>query len=99
MVKRSAYEVAKTAGNPHHGWLQQQRRLPSVKLKKAMRSLRRQIAQHEAWIANPYLKFPPDAEVSAVRWHRERKWPGDIARQRELIEILEGVIHERTDEK
>lgn len=91
-----AYEVAQTLGRPHHGWLQQQRTLPTVKLHKAIRSLRKQIAQHEAWIADPFLKYPADHhDLAEVRYHQEHKWPHDIARQREQIAILEGVIRER----
>ncbi|MFB1489652.1 MULTISPECIES: phage minor head protein [unclassified Thiocapsa] len=93
-----AYTVAQVPGRPHHGWLKQQRRLTTVKLRKAIRSLQKQIALHEAWIATPYEKFPADnADPDEVKYHQEYKWPADIARHRQLIEILEGVIRERND--
>ena len=53
----NAYEVAKTVGAPHHGWLEKQRQLPTAKLLKSIRSLEKQIAQHRQWIDNPYLKL------------------------------------------
>lgn len=93
-----AYTVAQVPGRPHHGWLKQQRKLPTLKLLKAIRSLRKQIALHEAWIASPYEKFPADnADPDEVDYHQKYKWPADIARQRQLIQILEGVIRERND--
>jgi hypothetical protein len=58
--------------------------------------LRKQIARHEAWIADPFLTYPRDHhDVAEVRYHQEHKWPHDIARQREQIAILEGVMSER----
>jgi hypothetical protein len=69
------------------------------KLRKAIRSLLKQIAQHEAWISNPYLKFAVNAHPAIIRYHQLVKWRNDIARQREQINILEGVIHERERQK
>lgn len=70
-----------------------------MKLRKAIRSLLKQIAQHEAWISNPYLKFAVNAHPAIIRYHQLVKWRNDIARQREQINILEGVIHERERQK
>ena len=98
-MRQSAYETAKVEGKPHHRWLLIQRKLPTAKLLKGIRSLQKQSALHAQWIADPYLKFPSDADPCDVSYHRKIKWPNDIARQREQIEILEGVINERTDKK
>lgn len=95
--RASAYVLAQHPGKPHHGWLQKQRSLPTVKLRKSVRSLQKQIERHEAWIADPYLKFEPDAAAEEVRYHQVVKWPRDIARQREQIDILEGVVNERKE--
>lgn len=48
---------------------------------------------------DPFLKFPPDADPREVIYHQKIKWPNDIARHREHINIIEGVIDERADEK
>ena len=90
-----AYEVAKTVGASHHGWLEKQRQLPTVKLLKSIRSLEKQIAQHQRWIDNPYLKIPADIPPEEVDYFVTTKWPNDIARQRQHIEIIRGVLHER----
>lgn len=95
----TAYQRAQQPGRPHHGWLQQQRKLTTVMLQKGIRSLEKQIERHQTWIEKPYLKFPADnSDPEDVKYHQERKWPADIARQRQLIEILEGVIHERDNQ-
>ena len=91
----NAYEVAKTVGAPHHGWLEKQRQLPTAKLLKSIRSLEKQIAQHRQWIDNPYLKIPADIPTEEVEYLVTTKWPNDIARQRQHIEIIQGVLHER----
>jgi hypothetical protein len=67
--------------------------------RQANRSLLKQIAQHEAWIGNPYLKFEANEQPEIIRYHQQVKWRNDIARQREQINILEGVIHERESQK
>lgn len=95
--QQSAYSIAQLPGHPHHGWLKRQRSLPTVKLRKSIRSFRKLIARHEAWIEDPYLKFPRDADLEEVRYHQGVKWPSDIARHREQINILEGIIHEREE--
>lgn len=89
-----AYEVAK-AGGPHHGWMEKQRKLPAAKLLKSIRSLERQIARHQRWIDDPYSKIPVDTPTDEAKYYVTTKWPGDIARQRQHIDIIRGVLHER----
>lgn len=89
----NAYEVAE-AGGPHHGWMEKQRTLPTVKLLKSIRSLEKQIAQHQKWIENPHPKLPTDMPTEEKDYYVAIKWPNDIARQRQQIEIL-GVLNER----
>ncbi|MBF0256352.1 MAG: hypothetical protein HQL47_07800 [Gammaproteobacteria bacterium] len=98
-MQKSAYEMALDVAGPHHGWLEKQRKLKTVTLEKSIRTLNRTIAKHEEWIANPYIKFPTDAETANVRYHQLKKWPDDIRRQKEQINIIEGVINERTDKE
>lgn len=90
----NAYETAK-AGGPHHGWMEKQHKLPTAKLLKSIRSLERQIAQHQQWIANPYLKIPADTPIDEANYYVTTKWPGDITGQRQQIDIIQGVLHER----
>lgn len=78
----------------------QQRKLPTVKLLKSIRTFQKQIAQHEGWIADPWSKCDPGHDPEKVLHYQTRKWPSDIARQREQINIIEGVLRERDrDEK
>lgn len=90
-----AYAIAK-AGGPHHGWLEKQRKLPTVKLLKSIRSLEKQIALHRQWIVDPYLKLQADTPLDRVDDLVRSKWPHDIQRQQEQIAILQGVLHERS---
>jgi hypothetical protein len=94
-VKPSAFEIAQTDGSPHHRWMLQQRKLPTVNLLKSVRTFQKQIAQHEGWIADPWSKCEPGHDPEKVRYYQTMKWPSDIARQREQINIIEGVLHER----
>ena len=77
----------------------QQRKLPTVKLLKSVRTLNKQIARHQSWIANPWAKCDPGHDPEKVRYYQTKKWPNDIARQREQINIIEGVLHERNSDK
>ncbi len=57
-------------------------------------SLQRQIAAHEAKIADPASAIP---EWSSLDPRQQQalvtsKWPGDIARQQEQIDILRGIL-------
>ncbi len=90
----NAYEVAK-AGGPHRGWMEKQRTLPTVKLLKSIRSLEKQIAQHQQWIEDPRLKVPAEMPAEEMNYYVTTKWPNDIARQRQQIDIIRGVLHER----
>jgi len=70
-------------------------KLPTAKLLKSIRSLERQIAQHQQWIDDPYSKIPVDTLIDEANYYVTTKWPGDIARQRQQIDIIRGVLHER----
>jgi hypothetical protein len=75
--------------------MEKQRKLPTVKLLKSIRSLEKQIAQHQRWIDNPCSKIPADTPNEETNYYVNTKWPGDIARQRQQIDIIQGVLHER----
>ena len=94
----SAFEVAK-AGGKHAGWLKQRLEDGPVQLRKGMRSIARQIAQHEAWIANPAAKVQDiDSRLPAYQVALVAGWRDDIARQQEQMDILRGVLKEKGHE-
>lgn len=93
---RRAYVEAR-AGGRHSGWYADQRSNGDRQIRKGIRSIKRQIADHLAWIENPTLKVE-DWASKDERYRRKllRRWQGDIARQREQVEILEGILLERS---
>ncbi|MBK6742517.1 MAG: hypothetical protein IPG66_05870 [Hydrogenophilales bacterium] len=95
-VATEAYTVAK-AGGAHAGYLSNYYDLPDHLIQKAIRSTEKQIANHEAWIANPATKLKDLSKFDAeqVRRYVDDKWPADIKRQREHVSILEGILKER----
>jgi hypothetical protein len=92
----NAYEVAK-AGGKHKDWYRRQLALPDPMLLRAVKSFQKLIKEHEDLIQNPTEKYPefPEWDVRRQRNLVEHHWPADIARHREFIEILEGLLQER----
>jgi hypothetical protein len=91
----NAYEVAK-AGGKHKDWYKQQRDLGDRQLRKGVRSLEKQIEDHKAWLSNPQNKVENWADRDPR--YREgliKKWQQDIARHKEQITILKGVLKEK----
>lgn len=94
----NAYEIAKSGGR-HAGLYDRFRDARIAEIEKSIRSYEKRIIEHQDKIANPdgYL------DVTCVPAHRrdliERYWPGEIADYREKIEVMRGIIAERTDEK
>jgi hypothetical protein len=95
----NAYEVAK-AGGKHSPWYKQQLDLGYRQLQKGIQSIEKQIADHESWIADPRKKVQ-DWTVRDPRYQAGllKKWQQDIARQKEQVEILKGVLKEKNDEQ
>ena len=83
----NAFEVAK-AGGKHAGYLKQYVSLPDHLVEKAMRGFEKQIAAHNSWIANPFLKLPPNYPAMAIERLVAKKWPADIARLEEQRDIV-----------
>lgn len=92
----AAYHAA-AAGGPHAGMLARYREVPSPMINRAIRSLNRRIGEHTAKIADPDAFLPagvhPRERDALVR----RKWPAEIARFREQIEVLDGILKERAN--
>lgn len=93
VAARGAFEVAK-AGGKHVGFLRNYVGRTPAEIQKAIASIEKQIADHRPWIANPQSKIPnfgsldPRQQAALVN----SKWPGDIARQKEQLEILRGLL-------
>ena len=90
----TAYETAR-AGGSHANFLRDYGALPDHLIEKALRSLGRQVELHQAWIADPTAKLGGQFDREYARRLVEQKWPKDILRQREQIEILRGILRER----
>lgn len=90
-----AYEAAK-AGGRHSGWYQEQLANGVRQIVKGIRSIERQLTDHEQWLANPDAKVD-DWLVRDERYRAGllRRWQRDVQRHREQIEILNGILAER----
>lgn len=90
----NAYEAAK-AGGKHQDWYKQQLDLGYRQLQKGIRSFEKQIKDHEAWMNDPQSKVN-DWASRDIRYREGliKKWQQDIARHKEQIEILKGVLKE-----
>lgn len=90
----SAYDVAK-AGGRHSGYLKERLGYTDTQLSRAYKSARNAIANHEQWIAAPYTKLPTNYPVLKVRHLQGRKWPADIRRIGQQLEIIEQIMKGR----
>lgn len=91
-----AYDVA-LAGGRHAGFLRNYAGKPTPQIERGIASIERQIAEHQAKIQNPSTYVDDWAALD----HRQQqalltsKWPGDIARQQEQLDILRGILGSR----
>lgn len=90
----SAYRIAK-AGGKHKNFLENYDRLPDHLIEKAIRSVGKQIALHESWIADPAIKLDVNQYTMERIRHYRIKWSRDIERQQEQIGILKGILENR----
>ena len=89
----SAYNIAKEGGK-HFGFYTQYVGKSNAEIKKGILSLEKQISGHIAKIANPE-KYIPNFRQLDPRQQKAlltKKWPGDIQRQMEQKQILEGIL-------
>lgn len=90
---KTAFEIAQEGGK-HAGFLKNYLGKPASQLQKGIKSLEKEIADHLDKIANPKKHIPnwdcldPRQQQALIN----SKWPGDIARQREQLEILQGLL-------
>ncbi len=97
----SAYETALTGGR-HSGWLNSMSKLPTSKLQKGIISMEANILEHRNLISNPakYMQQYEKGNWSSLDIRQQQhllnvKWPGDIQRAKEQINILQGIIKSR----
>jgi hypothetical protein len=90
----NAYEIAK-AGGKHAGLVNNYIDLPIPMIERGIRSLERQIANHQGWIKNPMSKLPPGLDQRRVEHLINKKWPEDIARLETERDVLRGLLEER----
>lgn len=90
------FEIAKNGGR-HAGWYKDILQKSDRKLEQGIRSLEKQIAEHEGYIANPKSKISnwDSLDPREQQGLLNKKWPGDIARQEEQKAILKGILSER----
>lgn len=98
-IWRTAYNTA-LAGGKHAGTLRQYRDIPSVEIRRGIRSLEKQIGKHQSWLSDPTLKVDsfynmPEARQAALL---EKRWPSDILRQREKMGVLRGILEGRNEQ-
>jgi hypothetical protein len=90
---QSALEIAETGGK-HAGFLQNYRGKSPEELGRGIASLQKQIALHKDKIANPEKHIPNWSSLDPRQQEAliQKKWPSDIQRQAEQLEILNGLL-------
>ncbi len=92
-TSEGALEIAE-AGGRHAGFMRNYQGKPPGELRRGIDSLKKQIAEHKDKIANPE-KYIPNWKSLDPRQQKaliDKKWPSDIQRQTEQLEILEGLL-------
>jgi hypothetical protein len=89
---QGAYKIA-LEGGKHSGFLKNYLAKSTSELKKGIASIERQISEHQAKIVNPSASIPGFSALDPRQQRAliESKWPSDIARQKEQLEILRGL--------
>ncbi len=97
-IDPSAVFAAAEAGGKHSGFLANYIGKSAGELQRGINSLKKQIAEHTAKIADPetaiagFSQLDPRQQAALLN----SKWPGDIARQQEQLAILEGLLKRLT---
>jgi hypothetical protein len=95
-MSNPAYEAAKQPGGKHHGHYLRYRDEGVVQLNRAIRSLEKQIAEHQQKIDHPdqvdgYASLAPRRQD----YLRNTYWPQEIENYREQVDILYAILDER----
>ena len=92
-----AYEIAKSGGT-HTGYLRQAEGFADSSLHSALTSFEEQVSIHADRIANPAeqkLRKPWDEMESDEQQRVLTDWCGDLKRNRQLADVIYGVMKER----
>ncbi|MGE0209888.1 MAG: minor capsid protein [Lysobacteraceae bacterium] len=90
----SAYADASTGGQ-YAGFFTEHAKYSDAQLQRSVRSLQKTIAEHEAWVQDPFLKLSGDESAFEISNLVNKKWPKDIARNRAYLEIVQGILRGR----
>jgi hypothetical protein len=93
-VPQDAYAVAK-AGGTHSGLIKRFGNETEYAIRKSIDSLRDQVALHKSYIADPSVKVDSSIGEAALRRLIELKWPKEIQRFEQEIDVLQGILKER----
>jgi len=94
-VAKSAYEIAK-AGGRHAGLLRTYWRKSVTEIQRALRSYEKQVALHQQKVSS--------SENFVKNWGKKssrtqqgllQHWQEDLIRNRELAEVMQGILQER----
>jgi hypothetical protein len=90
---KSALEIAEVGGK-HAGFLKNYQGKSPEELRRGIASLQKQIALHKDKIANPDKHIPNWSSLDPRQQEAlvQKKWPSDIQRQAEQLDILEGLL-------
>jgi hypothetical protein len=94
-VAQDGYSTAK-AGGLHSGLVRRFGGESTYAIRKSIESLRAQVDLHRSYMADPSLKVDPVIGELAVRRLVESKWPKEVKRFEQGIEVLQGILKERT---
>lgn len=91
--EKTPFEVARDGGK-HSGFLDNYKKRSVHEIRSGIKSLKKQISKHKDCIENPQKYYPDFYELDPR--HQEDlikvKWPGDIARQTDHLNILEELL-------
>ena len=90
--KTNVFNIAQKGGK-HAGFLKNYSSRSRAEIEKGIRSLEKQIEKHKNKINNPqnvknFGELDKKKQVDLIR----NKWPSDIARQQEQLNILQGLL-------
>jgi hypothetical protein len=83
-------------GGKHAPWAKLYIDKPYKEIEKGIKSFEKQIELHQEKIKNPDKYIAPNTDLRKKSDLVNNKWPADIARHKELKNILEGILNERS---
>jgi hypothetical protein len=97
LMSDDAFAEAQKPNGKHHGFYQQYKDEPSSFIRRGIRSLQRQIVEHEYKLGDPENRVVgfKDLDPRRKRALVERVWHDELVNYREQIEILEGILAQR----